>query len=282
MPRAGPGRDKVKLVAIVFAAVFAASGFAIYMLYAESQEQARTILGQAQSIVQKSQQITDLESAVKSQGSTIINQSLEISGLREDLHQMTLQVLDLSKRLGIAVEEIEELTPKMRDYYVVGVESDGDGVVVPIEIKIVKGTGVISANINKVELLSGAQNSIRTAAGVASAHSGVGISDKDITVSFVNSGDDIVTVDGGSAGASITVAIIATLLDKDPDTGVLMTGTISPDGKVGPVGFVEAKAKAAAGFGAHTFLAPSGQAVGVAGINVVGVSDIDEAIGRIL
>ncbi len=282
MPRSASHENKSKIIAILFVAIFTASGYFIYTLYTENQEQARTILEQAQSILQKSQRITILEGTVENQSFVISNQSSEIFGLKRDLRTLGEQVVDLSNKLGIAVQEVTELTPKIRKYYVVGVKQDGEGIVVPIEVKIAKGNGAISANINKVELLSGAQDSIRTAAFVASDRAGAPISDKDITVSFVHEGDEIVSVDGGSAGAAITLAIVATLRDEDPDAGVLMTGTILPSGAIGLIGSVEAKARAAMNFGAHTFLVPSSQVVVVSGISVVGVSSIDDAINLVL
>lgn len=282
MPRAVYKQSSAKVFAIVLVAVLAAGGYAIYSLYAETQEQSRAILEQAQTILQKSQQITGLEGKVANQSATISNQSSQILNLKINLRELGEQVANLGGKLGLASKELEELTPKIRGYYVVGVKSDGSGVVVPIEVKIVKGDGAISANINKVELLSGTQDSIRTAASVASSYTGLPISGKDITVSFVNQGDDIVIVDGGSAGSAITATMIATLLDKKPDTSVLMTGTISSNGAVGPVGSVEAKARAAMGFGAQTFLVPPGQAVAVPGIFVISVSTIDEVVGKVL
>lgn len=282
MPRAVYKQSSAKVFAIVLVAVLAAGGYAIYSLYAENQEQSRAILEQAQTILQKSQQIAGLEGRVANQSATISNQSSQILNLKINLRELGEQVANLGGKLGLASKELEELTPKIRDYYVVGVKSDGSGAVVPIEVKIVKGDGAISANINKVELLSGTQDSIRTAADVASSYTGLPISGKDITVSFVNQGDDIVIVDGGSAGSAITATMIATLLDKKPDTSVLMTGTISSNGAVGPVGSVEAKARAAMGFGAQTFLVPPGQAVAVPGISVISVSNIDEVVDRVL
>lgn len=282
MPQARRSQSNTKIFAVVLIVILVAGGYVIYSLYAETQEQSRAILEQAQTILQKSQQIAGLEGKVANQSATISNQSSQILNLKINLRELGEQVADLGGKLGLASKELEELTPKIRDYYVVGVKSDGSGVVVPIEVKIVKGDGAISANINKVELLSGTQDSIRTAAGVASSYTGLPISGKDITVSFVNQGNDIVIVDGGSAGSAITATIIATLLDKKPDTSVLMTGTISSNGAVGPVGSVEAKARAAMGFGAQTFLVPPGQAVAVPGISVISVSTIDEVVDRIL
>lgn len=66
-------------------------------------------------------------------------------------------------------------------------------------------------------------------------------------------------VDGPSAGAAITVALIATIRNQDLDPGVFMTGTINSDGSVGPVGGVPEKAIAAARNGSKIFYVPKGQ-----------------------
>lgn len=268
-------QTSLKAVVIVFVAILAASGYATYSYYGLSQEQARTMAAQAQ-------QISGLEATASNQSATIAEQVAEVSELESVVRDLSVQVGDLSGRLGIAVQEIGELTPTIRNYYVVGVRSDGEGVVVPIEVKISRGEGAVSANINKVEFLPGTQDSIRVAVNVAEAYTGIQTSNKDTIISFVYGGDDIVTVDGGSAGAAITLAVIATLFEKSPDSSVLITGSIFPSGTIGPVGSVEAKAEAARSFGAHTFLVPSSQAVDVAGINIVGVSTIDDVVQRVL
>lgn len=268
-------RSSFKPILIILVAALAASGYFIFTLYTETQNQASTIADQ-------SQKIGELESTIEQRNSLISDQQSQISELDAEVGELSAQVLDLGERLGIAQEEIGELSPKITNYFVVGVRSDGKGVVVPVQVKVVKGNGAISVNINRVEFRSGTQDSIRTGAVVASLETGVPISDKDITVSFVNTGEDIVTVDGGSAGAAITVAIMATLLDRDINTGVMMTGTISIQRNVGPVGSVSAKAEAARDSGAHTFLVPKGQGVGVSGIAVTEVENINDAADRII
>ncbi len=268
-------QPSLKLVVIVFAAVLVAEGFVAYSYYSQNQAQAGTISEQ-------SQQIAYLGASVENKTATIVQQSADISSLENNLRDLSVQVGDLGGRLGIASQQLEELTPKIRNYYVVGVKADGEGVVVPIEVKIVKGSGAVSANIDRVEFLPGTQDSIRAAAYVAGAYTKTQTSDKDITVSFLYSGDEIVTVDGGSAGGALALAMIATLLEKDPKSSVLMTGTIYIDGKIGPVGSVTAKAEAARNFGAQTFLVPQGEGVVVSGIEVVTVSRIEDVVALVL
>lgn len=67
-------------------------------------------------------------------------------------------------------------------------------------------------------------------------------------------------VDGPSAGALSTVAVLALLEDTDLDPSVTMTGTINPTGGIGPVGGIPAKVRGAAEEdGIETVLIPVGQ-----------------------
>lgn len=66
-------------------------------------------------------------------------------------------------------------------------------------------------------------------------------------------------IDGPSAGALTTVAVMALLLDDELDTTITMTGTINPDGTVGPVGGIAEKITGLGEQGIKTVLIPLGQ-----------------------
>ncbi len=70
---------------------------------------------------------------------------------------------------------------------------------------------------------------------------------------------DVDVVDGPSAGAAITIAIISAILNKTLRNDVFITGTINPDGSIGWVGGIPEKAIAAAKQNATRFLVPKGQ-----------------------
>lgn len=276
MPRYSRHDPRFKLVIIVFIAAISISGVLIYYLYSENESRAKTIVEQASTILGQIQKIAGLEADVE-------NKSAQISNLNTEVKQFEIQVKDLGFQLGITQQSLEELRPKILDYYVVGVKTDGTGVVIPLEIKVVKGTGSVSANINKVELLSGVQDSIRAAVDVASRYAEVPILNKDITISFVNEGPSIVTVDGGSAGAAMTASLIAVFMDETVDTSVLMTGTINFDGAVGKISSAIEKAQAAKDFGAKTFLIPEeNKGFSIAGLEIVTVTQIDEVVNRVV
>jgi len=66
-------------------------------------------------------------------------------------------------------------------------------------------------------------------------------------------------IGGPSAGAIMTVAVIALLENWTLDNGTVMTGMINPDGSIGPIGGIPYKIDAAHSVGATRFLIPKGQ-----------------------
>ncbi|MBC8498603.1 hypothetical protein ISS40_02115 [Candidatus Bathyarchaeota archaeon] len=75
----------------------------------------------------------------------------------------------------------------------------------------------------------------------------------------ITSDQETEVVDGPSAGAAITVALISAITDATLNEETYMTGTISSDGSIGPVGGIPEKALAAAKSGATHFYVPQGQ-----------------------
>lgn len=64
-------------------------------------------------------------------------------------------------------------------------------------------------------------------------------------------------IDGPSAGAILTIGVLAALNNQPLDSKTTMTGTISPDGSIGPVGLIPLKLKAAADAGYTRTLIPA-------------------------
>jgi len=67
------------------------------------------------------------------------------------------------------------------------------------------------------------------------------------------------STDGPSAGAAITVGFLAVLKGDQIQRGVALTGTIEADGRIGPVGAIPDKVRAAAREGYRTVFIPQGQ-----------------------
>jgi hypothetical protein len=80
-----------------------------------------------------------------------------------------------------------------------------------------------------------------------------GFNPDDIAYSFDITGP----IDGPSAGAILTVGVLAALNKHPLDPQTTMTGTISPDGAIGPVALIPQKLKAAAAAGYKRVLIPS-------------------------
>jgi uncharacterized protein len=135
------------------------------------------------------------------------------------------------------------------------------GTILKISVEIRDGTGLVLVN-TAIPTGVDFQSSAHTAVMVAQNVTGVDLSTKDVIFS-VSSGNnqDLQAVDGGSAGGAMTVLLISELLGKQINSQVLMTGTIQPDGTIGPIGEADVKADAAGKFGAKIFLVPQGQAV---------------------
>ena len=66
-------------------------------------------------------------------------------------------------------------------------------------------------------------------------------------------------IDGPSAGALMTVGVLAALLGDNVKSDVAMTGTINPDGTIGPVGGIPQKLQGAKKAGMTTVLVPASQ-----------------------
>jgi uncharacterized protein len=135
------------------------------------------------------------------------------------------------------------------------VTPDGFGVLTEIEIEVIPGRGRVLLNTEPFVGLQ-TQNSEKIAADIASKYTGIDHSDKDIIVTFrVNAS----SIDGPSAGAAITTAIISAMSGTEMRDDVGISGTIEPDGSVGPVGSLPSKIEASANSGHTIFLIPSEQ-----------------------
>ncbi|HXG05840.1 MAG TPA: S16 family serine protease [Nitrososphaera sp.] len=138
-----------------------------------------------------------------------------------------------------------------------------EGAIMDIVVEIIEnGQGRVLVN---TEIPTGVdfQSSAKTAVQVAQDITGVDLSSSDIIFSITAKGDaeDLRAVDGGSAGAAMTVLLVSELQGNSTlNPNVLITGTINPDGTIGAVGGIYEKAEAAGSYGAHLFLVPEGQA----------------------
>ncbi|RLF15849.1 MAG: hypothetical protein DRJ97_02750 [Thermoprotei archaeon] len=221
---------------------------------------------------------------------TYLSQSLTIKSLNERLQSYAEEVEKLSSKLsslsyqlnltlnqleyyrGIAehylgseqassvIEEVEARS--MINLVAVRQRSTGfEGVVLQCEVKLLPGEGRILVD-TEPRIGIDLQASVRTAVEVAEHLTGQPLNYTDVVVRVIGPrGERIDVVDGPSAGAAITVAVIAAIRGDSINATVYATGTINPDGSIGHVGGVLEKAVAAAKNGAKLFLVPKGQRV---------------------
>ncbi|MBM3303462.1 MAG: hypothetical protein FJY76_00030 [Candidatus Aenigmarchaeota archaeon] len=140
------------------------------------------------------------------------------------------------------------------------VDEEGNGVATLLVVQAKPGSGNTLVNIDRLIFWADTQDSIRTAKSVAQKYTGVNASAYDIIYSIRANAS---VVEGPSAGGALAVVTIAALEGKQPNQSVMVTGTINPDGSIGPIGEALAKARAAKQIGAQLFLVPLGQSVEV-------------------
>jgi predicted ATP-dependent protease len=265
-------------------------------------EQSSLMASQQQEISDKTAQLETLQDRVSelSQDIESIEEQLaekteQAANLQDDLDQSMDELEDLQSQISLLQAEIQQKDEDIAElilekeseryhvvYYGIGVDEDGDGIVFPIEVDILKsGDNRISLDVSNVQYTKTFQETVRTAVEVASDYTGVKVSDKDIIVRLVNKSNSVISVDGPSAGAAITAIIVAGLQEKELDPDILVTGTIETDGTIGSVGGLTSKADAADEFGAHTLLVPDGQEF-QHDIDIDSVEDIDELASRII
>jgi uncharacterized protein len=190
------------------------------------------------------------------------------------------------------------------------VDEEGNGLTTLLHVQLSPGSGRVLANIDRLLFWTDTQNSIRTARKVAADITGVNLSNYDIIYTVET---NATSVEGPSAGSALTIATIAAIKGAKINDSVMITGTVNHDGTIGPVGNIMPKAVAAKSAGASLLLVPlmhSSQItyttkkycedIGIskictteqvpdtisisdeAGINIIEVNTIEEALGYFL
>ncbi|MFH1420451.1 MAG: S16 family serine protease [Candidatus Aenigmatarchaeota archaeon] len=129
------------------------------------------------------------------------------------------------------------------------------GVLANVTVTIAEGNGHVYVDTLPLTEID-TQSSARLAKEVTANLLGIDMSKYDIFV-VIRSNSPI--IGGPSAGGALTALTMATVLNLTVDGRVIMTGTINPDGSIGPVGGVLEKAQAVAENNGKMFLIPYGQ-----------------------
>jgi uncharacterized protein len=118
------------------------------------------------------------------------------------------------------------------------VASDDTSMIGNIRLETIPGTGRILFDTNP-SLETDIQYSIIIAKAYAEEYTGKTLNESDLIIDITLPLD---VIGGVSAGAPITIGIIALLEDKKLNESIVLTGTINPDGTIGRVGEVREKA----------------------------------------
>ena len=141
-----------------------------------------------------------------------------------------------------------------RDIYLAAVTGENEGGIFQLEVETRPGKGSIYTAVSP-RIGFATQESEELAARVAAETAGIDLSECDVFFRINGDFGDS-SVDGPSAGGAMAVATRAALLNQSIRQDIVMTGTISPEGKVGEVGGIIEKSLAASDAGAKYILVP--------------------------
>ena len=133
------------------------------------------------------------------------------------------------------------------------VDDSGSGVNTFLTVEATPGSGRTLTDIDNLLFWADTQHSMRIARRVAENITGKNVEDYDIIYSIEANAS---LIGGPSAGAALTIATIAALEGKKPNSNIMITGSINHDGSIGPVSAILEKAQAAKTIGAELFLVP--------------------------
>lgn len=154
------------------------------------------------------------------------------------------------------VANLQTISSNIATINLPAVDNQGNGVITKLKVQAIPGEGRVLTNIDNILFWVDTQYSIKTAEMVAENITKADLSKVDLIYTIET---DASLIEGGSAGAALTIATIAVLQNKTLPSDVMITGTINPDGTIGPVGAIFAKAQASKEVGTKKFLVPEGQ-----------------------
>jgi len=210
-------------------------------------------------------QVKTLAEQNENMSATIVNLIQEIDNLKSQVEYYKNQV-DYSSSLVKKLEantsvigEAEINLVAVKTVYANFFDVHYSGLTLKCTVEIVLGHGRVLVNtVPRIGI--DLQASAQTAVAVAESFTGKPLSRSDIIIT-IEAEEEVQIVDGPSAGAALTIAIIAAIQGEKLSDKVFITGTIMSDGSIGRVGGVAEKAEAAAAKGGEIFLVPKGQSV---------------------
>ena len=128
------------------------------------------------------------------------------------------------------------------------------GIMLPVMAEITPSQGMGGQVIATGQLKEMAEESVQNVSAIIKKYTDEQISDKDIHIQFVQTGQQ--GVDGDSASITVATAVISALENIGVDQSLAMTGSLSVRGDVLPVGGVTHKIEAAAKAGCDRVIIP--------------------------
>lgn len=206
----------------------------------------------------------------------------ELDHARLELNQTNIHLNEKEASLQDARGTIRRLNYKKGiRTYILGVIDD-KGIGIPLEIELRNGIGRVLIDVGDIILEKDVQSTARTAFAMADVKSKGNLAEKDASIRIVNPFKRPISISGMSSGAIMTMGLISLGKNQTLRTGVMITGTINGDGSIGRVSYIKQKAEAAKELNASIMLVPDGQKVSVYGIELIEISNIEEAMEYML
>jgi predicted S18 family serine protease len=217
------------------------------------------------------QEISELESYIESKDSLINLLDQDYQEIQSDYNVLENELEEIKKQ-----SETRSVTT-----HILGVR-DGAGVAIPLEIEIRNGSERIFIDVSDVFLESDVQGTAKTSFALADVKSRGGLTQKDAHIHIVNPYSKSLSLSGSSSGAVMTMALLALGKNMTLKEDVMITGSIRGNGSIGQVQYISEKAEAAGSLNASVLLVPDGQKISVSGIEIVEVSNVEEAMEYML
>lgn len=211
------------------------------------------LYGQIHTLKNSNEELINQIQALKQEYNLMLSQ-LDYYKAQAEFYSSLIKSKEISKGLlGSASIGIVAVRAIRGDLF----EIKYEGTVLSANVEFIPGEGRVLIN-TKPRIGIDLQTSARIAAYVSENFTGISLRKTDIILTIIAK-EEIEVVDGPSAGAAITLAMIAAIQNRTIDKSIFLTGTINYDGTIGKVGGIIEKAIAAANHGAKKFLVPEGQ-----------------------
>lgn len=205
------------------------------------------------SIVENNEKL-DRTINILNQRSELLENQLEYYKQQAEYYSKLLKSNDASEGfIGQSNIDIVAVKQVSGGYF----ETQYEGVVMSLNVELEVGEGRLLIN-TQPQIGIDLQTSAKTALIATENFTGISLKKTDVILT-VKAEEEVQIVDGPSAGAAITIALIAAIFHQPINPTVYITGTIGPNGFIGQVGGILEKSLAASQNGAEIFLVPEAQ-----------------------